>query len=182
MTQRGTITIMTPNQVNGIPTNHRLYPPPQSSFVMHQTWHDLLFAHWPVPVDTLRPLILPALTLDTYDGRAWVGVVPFRMRGVRPRFVPPIPWLSAFPDLNVRTYVVQGGQPGVWFYSLDAGNPLAVAAARAVFHLPYYHARMSCCVDGNSVEYASQRTHHGAAAATFVARYCPTGEGYRVSP
>jgi uncharacterized protein YqjF (DUF2071 family) len=151
---------------------------------MHQAWHDLLFAHWPVPADVLLPFIPSALTLDLYEGQAWVGVVPFRMSGVRPRFVPAIPWLSAFPELNVRTYVVRDGRRGVWFFSLDAGNSLAVAVARAVFHLPYYHARMSCRLAGDSVAYAysSIRTHHGAEAAAFEARYCPTGESYRATP
>src|SRR5579871_2480588 len=97
---------------------------------MAMQWHDLLFMHWPVPVDQLRPLIPPALAIETFDGMAWLGLVPFRMSGVRPRFVPALPWLSAFPELNVRTYVTSAGKPGVWFFSLDAANPLAVHGAR----------------------------------------------------
>ncbi|MCL5997878.1 MAG: DUF2071 domain-containing protein, partial [Chloroflexi bacterium] len=102
------------------PTDHRPYPPPSSAWIMRQVWHDLLFAHWPVPIETLRSHIPSALSIDTFDGMAWIGVVPFRMSGVRPRYLPAMPWVSAFPELNVRTYVVHDGRPGVWFYSLDA--------------------------------------------------------------
>jgi uncharacterized protein YqjF (DUF2071 family) len=87
---------------------------------MAMEWHDLLFMHWPLPPATLRPLIPPALKLDTFDGWAWIGIVPFEMRGVRPRLAPSLPGLSRFCELNVRTYVTAGGKPGVWFFSLDA--------------------------------------------------------------
>lgn len=145
-------------------------------------WHDLLFMHWPVPPDALRPFIPPALALDTFDGIAWLGVVPFRMSGVHPRSVPALPWVSAFPELNLRTYVVLDGKPGVWFFSLDAGNPLAVAAARQSFHLPYYRARMRCVADGDAVEYRSVRTHRGFPSGAFTARYRPTGAVYHSQP
>src|SRR5262245_27389124 len=92
----------------GMPTAHRPWPLPREPWVMAQSWHDLLFAHWPVPAAVLRPLIPPSLGVDTFDGEAWIGVVPFRMSGVRPRYVPPLPDLSAFPELNVRTYVTDG--------------------------------------------------------------------------
>jgi uncharacterized protein YqjF (DUF2071 family) len=142
---------------------------------MAQSWHDLLFAHWPVPAHRLRTLIHPALTLDTFDAQAWLGVVPFRMTGVRPRFVPPVPGLSAFAELNVRTYVVAGGKPGVVFFSLDAANGLAVTLARRFFYLPYFHARMSCAAEGDAIRYASRRTHQGAPGAELRGRYGPTG-------
>ena len=112
-------------------------------WVMRQKWHDLLFMHWRIPPATLRPLIPSALELDQFEGSAWLGVVPFRMTGVRLRATPGIPGLSAFPELNVRTYVTKDGKPGVWFFSLDAASSIAVAAARAWFHLPYFRARMS---------------------------------------
>src|SRR5437764_1027054 len=104
---------------------------------MTQIWHELLFAHWPISPELLRSLIPPVLALDTYEQQAWVGIVPFRMSYVRPRGVPPVPGLSAFPELNVRTYVTVNGIPGVHFFSLDAGNFIAVALARTLFHLPY---------------------------------------------
>lgn len=152
-------------------------------WVMHQRWTDLLFAHWPVTPDALRPLLPPALALDTFDGEAWVGVIPFHMSNVRPRGIPPLPWVSSFHELNVRTYVRVGARAGVWFFSLDASNPLAVRAARAAVHLPYYDAmmRMTLAPDG-SVAYHSERRHRGAPAAAFDAAYRPDGPVYRAAP
>lgn len=142
---------------------------------MAQTWRDLLFAHWPIGAEVLRPLVPAGLELDTFEGQAWVGVVPFRMTGIRARRLPPVPWLSAFAELNVRTYVTVGGKPGVYFFSLDAANPVAVATARRWFHLPYMNATMSCQADGDAVVYSSRRTHGGAPSAEFRARYRPLG-------
>ena len=143
---------------------------------MAQRWEDLLFAHWPFPAETVRALVPPLLELDLWEGAAWVSVVPVVMRGVRVRGVPALPWLSEFPELNVRTYVTAGGKPGVWFFSLDAGNPLAVQAARRWFHLPYYNARMRTQCVGDVVRYRSERTHSGAPPARFAATY--RAEGY----
>ena len=142
---------------------------------MAQTWRDLLFAHWPIAVEALRPLVPAALELDSFGGQAWIGVVPFRMTGIRARWLPPVPWLSAFAELNVRTYVTVGGKEGVYFFSLDAPNPVAVATARRWFHLPYMNATMSCQPDGDAVVYSSRRTHRGAPAAELRARYRPRG-------
>jgi uncharacterized protein YqjF (DUF2071 family) len=142
------------------------------------TWEDLLFAHWPVPAAALRPLVPPPLDLDTFDGSAWLGIVPFRMRGVRLRGLPAIPGTSAFPELNVRTYVTAEGKPGVWFFSLDAASRIAVRAARAWFHLPYFDARMESWRTGTEVAYSSRRTHRGAPPAEFAARYRPTADAY----
>lgn len=142
---------------------------------MAQRWSDLLFAHWPVATSELRPLIPDGLELDTWAGEGWVGIVPFRMSGVRLRGTPALPWLSAFPELNLRTYVRVGDRPGVWFFSLDAANPVAVAIARRWFHLPYFRARMSCRDDDGEVIYDSRRVHRGAPAATLAARYRPIG-------
>jgi len=154
---------------------HRPWPLPDRPWVMTMQWHDLLFLHWPVPPAVLRPAIPPALTLETFEGTAWLGVTPFRMAGTRPRLVPPLPWCSAFPELNVRTYVNAEGKPGVWFFSLDAGNPLAVRGARYFFHLPYYDATMVAAREGDGVRYTSTRTHRGAPSAAFAARYRPIG-------
>jgi uncharacterized protein YqjF (DUF2071 family) len=140
------------------------------------SWHDLLFMHWPVSHDALRPLIPPALDLDTFDGDAWLGVVPFRMSGVRPHYLPGVSGVSNFPELNLRTYVTAGGKPGIWFFSLDAHNPLAVRLARATFSLPYFDAAMSHRQYGkDGLDYRSVRTHRRAPATRFSARYLPAG-------
>jgi len=149
---------------------------------MRQSWHDLLFAHWPVDPAAIRPLIPPSVTLDLFDGRAWVGVVPFHMSGVTLRGVPPLPGLSAFPELNVRTYVTVQDKPGVVFFSLDAGSRLAVEAARAWYHLPYYRARMAVTPDGEGVGYRSERVDRRGAAADLVGRYRPSGPVFRSRP
>jgi uncharacterized protein len=160
-------------------TAHRPWPLPAGPWVLAQVWHDLLFAHWPINPETMRERLPRAFELDTLDGRAWLGIVPFRMSGVRLRRTPPLCGLSAFPELNVRTYVKHRGRPGVWFFSLDAANRLAVAAARAWFRLPYFRARMSCTCDGDDVVYASVRTHAGAPEAALAGRYGPRGEVLR---
>ncbi|MGB2589064.1 MAG: DUF2071 domain-containing protein [Candidatus Acidiferrum sp.] len=156
-------------------TSHRPWALPAGNWVMAQSWLDLLFAHWPVPVSALRALIPTRLEIDTFDDAGWVGVVPFRMAGVRLRGTPALPWLSAFPELNVRTYVSADGKPGVWFFSLDAANPIAVAIARAWFHLPYFRARMSCEEHEGWIQYRSVRTHHEAVSGALVGRYRPIG-------
>jgi uncharacterized protein YqjF (DUF2071 family) len=149
---------------------------------MRQQWHELLFAHWPLPVETMAALVPPGLALDTYEGQAWVGVVPFRMAGVRPRITTAVPWLSAFPELNVRTYVSAQGKPGVFFFSLDAANPVAVWLARSLFYLPYFTARMRCLRDGDTITYSSIRTQRHAPAATLIASYRPTAPAYFATP
>ena len=159
-------------------TSHRPWPLLQSPWVLSMRWHDLLFLHWPIRPDLIRSLIPSALELETFDGWSWLGVVPFRMSGVRPRYVPtPL----AFPELNVRTYVNRQGRSGVWFFSLDAGNRLAVRAARW-FGLPYYDARMKVALESEAVRYDSVRVHKKAAPAEFIASYRPTGPVYRAAP
>ena len=161
-------------------TGHRPWPLPDEPWIMTQTWHDLLFAHWAVDVEMLRAKVPRALELDLFEGRAYVGVVPFHMTNVAPRGVPALPWVSAFPELNVRTYVHVGEKPGVYFFSLDAGNPLAVGAARALFHLPYYTADMSVDVSPNRVKYESRR--RSDPIASFRGEYEPIGPGRPPQP
>ena len=161
--------------------DHRLWPLPSSPWVMTQTWLDLLFMHWAIPVEQMRKAVPSALPLDTYDGQAWIAVVPFRMSGVRPRMIPSVPRLSAFPELNVRTYVTLDNKPGVYFFSLEAGNPLAVQIARTWFHLPYFHAEMSL-KDTGEIRYQSHRIHGNAPPADFRGTYRPTGDVYRSTP
>ncbi|HZO17608.1 MAG TPA: DUF2071 domain-containing protein [Gemmatimonadaceae bacterium] len=145
-------------------------------WVMHQRWTNVLFAHWSVATEALRPLVPSSLEIDTFNGEAWVGVLPFHMSNVRPRGIPPLPGVSAFHELNVRTYVRRNGRPGVWFFSLDASNALAVRAARAAVSLPYFDASMLMRVQADgSIHYRSDRTHRGARPAGFEATY--RGEG-----
>ncbi|MBI2760633.1 MAG: DUF2071 domain-containing protein [Chloroflexi bacterium] len=169
-------------RMSGEDESHRRWPRPRSPWVMAQTWSDLLFAHWPVPVEQMRALIPDGLELDTYEGRAWVGVVPFQMSGVRWRGTPALPWLSHFPEINVRTYVTRDGKPGVYFFSLDAANRVAVTAARWLYHLPYFNAVMTCEKAGEAVRYVSHRTHRGAPSAHFRATYRPTGPASPAEP
>lgn len=145
-------------------------------------WETLLFAHWPVDSALLSAQLPPALELDLFDGQAWLGIVPFRMSGVRLRGLPPIPGTSAFPELNVRTYVRHWERPGVWFFSLDAASPLAVIAARALYHLPYRHAEMACVENQANIDYSSRRTERHFPSADFSAHYRPIGECFRSRP
>lgn len=161
---------------------HRPWPLPTQPWVMAQVWHDLLFAHWPIPAVEMTGLLPSGLALDTWEGEAWVGVVPFRMSGVRPRIFPAMPGLSAFPELNVRTYVRVDDKPGVWFFSLDAANPIAVAVARALFHLPYFRAEMGCEAEGETIRYTSKRTHSSAPPAELRGSYAPNGPVYHSAP
>jgi len=134
---------------------------------MSQTWDKLLFLHFPVAADLLRPLISPRLCLDTFEGTAWVGVTPFTMWGIRPTLVPSLPVLSQSHELNVRTYVHMEGVPGVWFFSLDASNALAVLGARLFFGLPYFQACMRLQEKHPDIYFTSIRMHLGAPAARF---------------
>ena len=157
---------------------HRPWALPTGRWVWRQTWHDLLFLHWPVPAATLRALVPPPLDIDEFGGEGWVGVIPFWMSGVTRRGWPGVPGASAFPELNVRTYVSWADRPGVWFFSLDAGNPLAVLAARAVYHLPYVNATMRARRSGSRVEYRSDRS----SGMGFHATYGPTGPVFQARP
>lgn len=162
-------------------TAHRPWPLPSRRWVQVQEWHDLLFAHWPLEPAKLVDLLPKELELDTRDGQAWVGVVPFRMVGVRLRGMPALPRLSAFPELNVRTYVRHEGRPGVWFFSLDAASTLAVRVARAWYGLPYFHARMMCEERRGTWFYASERDG-GGKPASFRGWYRPTAPAEPAAP
>jgi uncharacterized protein len=155
-------------------TAQRPWPLPARPWIMTQTWHDLLFAHWPVNKEGLQAKLPAGIALDLFEGQAWLGVVPFRMTNVAPRGVPSLPWVSAFPELNVRTYVTRDGKPGVYFFSLDAGNPLAVATARMLFHLPYFPATMSIEASDGWIAYESRRIKANP-PADLVCRYRHVG-------
>lgn len=132
---------------------------PSSPVVMHQRWEHLLFLDWRLPADVVQATLPPRLHVDTHEGAAWVSVVPLFMRDVRPRFVPPVPSMSDFLELNVRTYVFDElGRPGLYFYSLDCDQPIAVESARRLLHLNYEHAAMRASSDAHgTIDFESQR-------------------------
>lgn len=141
--------------------------PPDGPCLGYQDWNRLLFLHWRVPAEQVQATLPAGLYVDTFGDQAYLGLVPFWMERIRPRFLPPLPWLSWFLEYNVRTYVYDAhGRPGVWFYSLDCNQPIAVEIARHGFHLPYEHARMQGRVQGNTCELVSRR--RGAAADRLV--------------
>jgi len=149
---------------------------------MAQSWKHLLFAHWPVPVETLRPSVPDALPIDTFAGQAWAAVTPFQVHALRLHGTPPVPYISSFLETNVRTYVTLEGKPGIYFFSLDAASSLAVAAARLLYRLPYFHAAMRIAEDGGGVAYTSERTDPDGAPARFAARYRPVGPAAAAAP
>lgn len=156
-------------------TAHRPWDMPQRPWVMTQTWHDLLFAHWPMPPRSVERELPAGVELDLFDGDAWIGIVPFRMTNVAPRGVPSLPGISEFPEINVRTYVKAGGRPGVYFFSLDAANAIAVRAARLLLNLPYYLASIVVTHRGDVIEFESRRDDDPAG---FHATYEPDGEPF----
>ena len=167
-------------------TDHRDLPLPGRPWALSMRWEQLLFMHWPIDPEQMREAVPGDFDLDLYDGKAWIGVVPFQMAATRPRLMPAIPRRlmpvspSNFPELNVRTYVTvptrRGPLPGVLFFSLDAASGLAVRLARLGFNLPYFDAQMKVQRepgDSGWIHYQSVRTHRGAPPARFAASYRP---------
>src|SRR3954468_19497823 len=150
---------------------HRPWPLPDGPWAQAQTGEDLAFLHWPVDAEPLRRLLPPEAPLDTWDGAAWLGIVPFRITNMRVRGLPPVPGLSTSPELNVRTYVTVDGKPGVWFFTLDAASRLLVEAGKRLYRLPYERARMTCECRGEYVHYESDRP-----GGAFSARYRGDGQ------
>ena len=159
--------------------DHRPWPLPDGPWIQGQTWLDLLFAHWSLPIDALRPAVSAALPLDTFDGRAWLGITPFEVIGLRAQGTPPMPGLSRFAETNVRTYTTIDGRPGIHFLSLDAASGFAVAAARATYGLPYHRAEMAIERAGEEIRY---RTRRAGSDAELVARYRPNGPVFHAQP
>lgn len=160
--------------------DHKLrpYPPPQTPWLFAQTWHDTLFAHYPVEQELVRRLLPPPLTLETYEGQGWISVVAFGVKHFRPRGLPPVPGISAFPEVNLRTYCSFGGKPGIYIFTLDVKSPLTVIGARLLFYLAYYRARMSLRREGSRIAFSSERLRRDF-PGTFIADYTPIGD---VSP
>ena len=163
-------------------TAHRPWPLPERRWVMGQSWVDLLFCHWPVAPDALRPHVPARLPLDIAEGTAWISIAAFEVRASRPRGLPPPPAIGRFPELNVRTYVTRGGRPGIFFLSLDATSALAVATARRLFRLPYLRAEMQIATGGPWTRYRSERRDPRGAPARFAARWRATGATRYAAP
>ncbi|MDP5274186.1 YqjF family protein [Chengkuizengella axinellae] len=160
-------------------TQHREFSVPAKHWVMKQTWNDLLFAHWPIRVNDIRDHIPASLTIDTFDGFAWIGVVPFHMSNIRMRFLPPVPFASSFPEINVRTYVKFKGKAGVFFFSLDAMNHLAVYIARKLFSLNYYYAQIVHSNHSDTYYYESKRMDKDKVLTGFTGVYKPISKPFR---
>ena len=154
---------------------------PERRWTWRQSWRDLLFAHWPVAAEVIRPFVPDTLEVQEFDGTSWIGVVPFRMSGVMRRPWPDMPYLSAFPEINVRVYVERDGKPGVWFFSLDATNPLAVWAARRFFHLPYFRSDIRIKASSHSIQYTAKR-REAEQTAEFRACYKPVSTVFEAAP
>ena len=153
-------------------TAHRPWPLPGGSWIMGQSWEDLLFAHWRVDAEAVRKHVPRELRVEEHDGSAWLGITPFVISGFRLRGTLPLPVVSRFPELNVRTYVTAEDKPGIWFFSLDTSSRGAVEAARRLYKLPYFHARMTVEARGERIAYASAR-RGSARPFVFEAAYGP---------
>lgn len=163
-------------------TEHRPWPLPPGPWVLFQSWQNLLFAHWRLPAEQLRPLIPAPLRLDLHDGEAWLGITPFEIRDFRARGLPAVPKLSDFPELNLRTYVRSAGKPGIYFFSLDAGSRVATLGARIGFRLPYRAATMSVEEEGEEEEEEGKirfRSERKGGVARFRALYEPVGQPFQ---
>ncbi len=163
-------------------TPHRPWPAPMAPWIMTQRWNDLLFLHYALAPEIVRPLVPDVLTLDTYQQRAWVSVTPFWINHLRPPGIPSLPWLSHFAEVNVRTYVTRDGKPGVFFFSLDASHLSAVWGARMFYRLPYWQAAMKLKGSGGArIEYVSKR-QHGPKPAELRCSYGPNSPTFRARP
>ena len=161
-------------------TEHRPWPLPESSWTIAQSWEELLFLHWRVDAATLRSLVPNELTLQEHDGSAWLGITPFLITGFRLRGTLPVPFVSSFPELNVRTYVTADDKPGIWFFSLDTPSLLAVEGARVTYRLPYFHSRASLERKADGIEFASAR-RSSERPYVLEASYRPAGGEARES-
>lgn len=162
-------------------TAHRPWPPPERPYLQKEGWCSILFAHWPLPPDLLRPLIPPGLELDLWGGSAWLGITPFFMTDVRPHGLPAIPGFSTFPQVDLRTYVRRRDKPGVFYLNLEAPNPAAVWGARALYHMAYFLARVEGEVDGERVTFRSRR-ESDRGVVSWRSTHWPVSECRSVAP
>ncbi len=155
--------------------DHRPWALPDGEWKWRQSWLDLAFLHYPVAVDEIERLLPEGVELDTFGDVAWIGVVPFLMAGVMRRPFPDLPFFSSFPELNLRTYVIVDGKPGVWFFSLDADSHPIVWGGRGLYNLPYHYAKCRVSIKDGFHEFESRRSGGGVG---FDAKYRPTSEVY----
>jgi uncharacterized protein YqjF (DUF2071 family) len=149
---------------------------------MGQSWFDLLFAHWRVDADALSRVVPPQLQLDLVEGSAWIGITPFLVRALRLRYTLPLPFVSVFPELNVRTYVEVDGKPGIYFLSLDADSALAVFSARRTYRFPYFRAAMAIERDDGTIVYRSERRDGSGPRAELRCQYRGEGPTFHATP
>jgi uncharacterized protein YqjF (DUF2071 family) len=159
-------------------TDHRPWPLPKGRWLVAQTWEDVVFAHWRAAPDAVQALLPAGLEADVHDGSAWVGANAFRVECVRLHGALPVPWVSSFPQLNVRTYVRAGKRPGLWFFSLDTPSLLAAETARRVYRLPWRTCRLEMRAPSNRIEVTATR----AAGRAFVASLSPRGAAAEAEP
>lgn len=153
-------------------TGHRPWALPRKGWIWRQSWLDLAFIHYRVDAGLMRRMLPRGLQVEEFEGTAWAALVPFRMAGVARRPLPALPFVSSFPELNLRTYVVADGKPGVWFFSLDAASWPTVAGGRAFYGVPYHRARITMEPRAGWFEFACGRC---GGAAAFRGRYRPVG-------
>jgi uncharacterized protein YqjF (DUF2071 family) len=161
---------------------HRPWPLPEGPWIMGQTWENLLFAHWRVPLEQLREVVHPEVPIDMFEGSAWIGVTPFTVTGLHVRGTPPPPGLASFHEINVRTYATIDGKPGIYFLSLDAARRLAVETARRAYRVPYFAAEIGVESEDGRIRYTHERTQPDGPAAGFAAEYEPAGPVYTAAP
>lgn len=164
-------------------TKHRPFPLPQGPWIMKQGWNEVLLAHWPVNEAELLPLIPPGLELQQWEGSPWISITPFILDPFRVRGLPRLPFVNRFLEMNIRTYVIRNGKPGIYFLSLEASSRMAVAGARIAAKLPYHHAAMSAEIKReNTIRYLSERKRRDAGDAVFHGEYRPTGDIFQAQP
>jgi uncharacterized protein YqjF (DUF2071 family) len=156
---------------------HRTWPVPAQPWAQAQTWVEHAFLHWRLEPRELERLLPGSVELEVYDDSAWLGITAFLLTGLRLRGLPPLPGISSFPEVSVRTYVTRDGTPGLWYFSLDAGSTLAVEAAKRAYRLPYARSQMRYVRHGDRVHLESAR-----AGAAFSADYGGTGDAFTAGP
>ncbi|MGG1677746.1 YqjF family protein [Neobacillus sp. NRS-1170] len=157
---------------------HRPWPLPSKYWIMRQTWKNLLFLHWPISLEKLRPYVPSSLQIDTYNGSAWLGVILFVIEGIYPRGISSVSVTPKFPEINVRTYVQCDGKPGIYFLSIDVQNWASLNIAKRWYRLPYYSSEISFQKEGQSFQCQSVRKGNANTIISFKGKYFPVSEVY----